>query len=152
MLEIPLCFSWGWTRSVPLHSGIQQGPGTTYHYAERKFYRISRKATPERGRIFGDSEDGRRSDCHEQAWPLARGERLKQINFVVCKIYTNKTEKVTKERRKREKERERGKDGRPSSPETPLSLPCSAQKSKPKPIGWRVVEAAEGELRRGHPK
>lgn len=90
--------------------------------------------------------------AHEQAWPLACGERLKQINFVVCKIYTNETEKVTKERKKREKERERGKDGRPSSPETPLSLPCSAQKSKPKPIGWRVVEAAEGELRRGHPK
>lgn len=35
---------------------------------------------------------------------------------------------------------------------TSLFLPCSAHKSKPKPIGWRVVEAAEGELRWGHPK
>lgn len=64
------------------------------------------KATPETGRIFSDSEDGHRNNWHEQAWPLACGERLKQINFVVCKIYINKTEKVIKERREKEGERE----------------------------------------------
>lgn len=114
------------------------------------------KATPETGKIFGGSEDGHRNDCHEQAWPLECGERLKQINFVVCKIYINKAEKVIKERRK---ERKRGREEMMENLAA-LKLPflCLAQPTRANPsqlAGGRLRQLKANrlpELRWGHPK